>query len=155
MKRLWIVLGSLASLTSAGCYIDDPLPPVERPVVVEGDLAVDIRSSAHVTLSLTGDELGATIAMDKGFGVAPAGLEGKGTVERFPEARTVLYAARFDAPADLEGPCGAEPVSLALALHRRGDNTRVGGSLTAYCGAATWYGVPAKVLRLSGDLPVP
>ncbi len=29
------------------------------------------------------------------------------------------------------------------------------GGLTAYCGADTWYGVPAKVLRLAGPLPLP
>ena len=44
-------------------------------------------------------------------------------------------------------------VSLALSLHRRGKNNRVGGSLTAYCGKDKFYGVPVRILRLTGELP--
>lgn len=157
MSRLHVralALG-LAAFAATGCYIDDPLPPVPKPKVIEGDLAVDIRSQAHLVLSITGDELAATVHLDKGFGVASASLEGKGAVERFPEAALVLYTARFEAPADPTGPCGDQPVSLALSIQRRGKNTHVGGSLAAYCGAAVGHGVPARMLRLSGDLPVP
>ena len=53
------------------------------------------------------------------------------------------------------GRCGGEPVSLALSLARRGDARRVAGGLTAYCGADRFAGVPVRVLRLSGELPLP
>ncbi len=46
-------------------------------------------------------------------------------------------------------------MSLALSLHRQGANAMVLGGLTAFCGADTWHGVPAKVLRLAGPLPLP
>jgi hypothetical protein len=66
----------------------------------------------------------------------------------------VMYTARFDAPADPTGPCGSDPISLALAVRRRGKDAHVGGALTAYCGKDVWHGVPARVLRLAGDLPL-
>jgi len=152
MKKL--LLAAIAALALAGCYVDDPPAPPPPKRVMGGDLSVDIRETAHVVLTVAGSDLKASVKLSRGYGVAPAGaLEGAGSVEAFPEAEMTLYTARFDAPADPGGPCGAEPVSLALSLHRRGDDAHVGGSLAAYCGQGVWHGVPARMLRLAGDLP--
>lgn len=143
---------ALSALALAGCYADEPLPPPPSKSVVEGDLAIEIRESAHVTLTVVGTEIDAHVALTRGFGVAPLSLSGKGRVEAFGEAGTTLYTARFDAPADYEGPCGGKEVSLALSLHRRRNDARVGGALVAYCGKGVWHGVPAKVLRVTGEM---
>jgi hypothetical protein len=115
---------------------------------------VDIREVASVTLRDEGGAVQASIKLTKGYGVLPAGAEfsGAGFVEAFPEAGVSLYTARFDAPADPSGPCGSEPVSLALSLHRRGDAPRTSGALAAYCGKGVWHGTPARMLRLAGDM---
>lgn len=115
-------------------------------------LDVDIRESASVRIERHGDELDVSIELSQGFGVAPPGerLRGKGRLERFPEAEVSLYTARFSVRAQPDGPCGAEPISLALSLHRRDTGPRLSGSLTAYCGESVWHGLPARSpLRLS------
>jgi hypothetical protein len=152
MKR---VLATAALLTLSGCGPDDRgVPPPPAPI--QGDLAVEIRDTAHVVLTGPGLDIQAALTLSKGYGLAPAGAEitGMGHVEAFPEADATLYTARIDAPPDPSGPCGAQPISLALSLHRRGKGAHVGGALTAYCGQGTWHGIPARVLRLSGDLPL-
>lgn len=148
----------LVALSIAGCYADDPLPSPPPPPVkktIQGDLAVEIRDTAHVELSLVGGAIEASITLSNGYGFASGALSGAGRVEPFGEAGSVLYTARFEAPAIFEGPCGGEDVSLALSLHRRGDNLRVGGALAVYCGKSVWHGVPRRVLRLSGEMPLP
>jgi len=151
------LLTAMAALTLAGCFTDDPLPAVARPQVLRGELACDIRETAKVVVTLSGPDAEVAVTLTKGYGVAPVGstLVAEGHVEAFPEAGMELFTTRFDAPADAGGPCGAQPVSLALSLHRRGKDAHVGGSLTAYCGKGVWHGVPARLLRLSGDLPLP
>jgi len=96
------------------------------------------------------------MTLSQGFGVAPAesALSGSGRIESITEAGATLYTARLSAPAQPAGPCGAQPVSLALSLHRQGANATVHGGLTAYCGAEQWHGVPPRVLRLAGELPL-
>ena len=128
-----------------------------EPKPLTGDLDVDIRGSVHVELSADSEDLEASLTFKDGYHLAPSGtkITGKGHREAFPESDTALYTARFDAPADPAGPCGASPVSLSLALRRRGKNARVSGGLTAYCGKDTWAGVPARVLRLTGLIPAP
>ncbi len=128
-----------------------------EPKPLTGDLDVDIRGSVHVELSADAEDLEASLTCKDGYHLAPSGtkITGKGHREAFPESDTALYTARFDAPADPAGPCGASPVSLSLALRRRGKNARVSGGLTAYCGKDTWAGVPARVLRLTGLIPAP
>jgi hypothetical protein len=155
MSRL--LCAALAAVTLAGCFSDDPLPAATKPLVLHGALAIDIRETASLAITLTGGDAEVAVTLTKGYGVAPIGepLQGQGHVEAFPEASMGLLTARFDAPADASGPCGAAPVSLALSLHRRGKDAHVGGSLTAYCGKGVWHGVPARLLRLSGDLPLP
>jgi hypothetical protein len=122
-----------------------------------GTLAVDTRDSADVTLGVRPDK-SVDVSMTlrgQGFGFvqADAPLTAKGKLEAFPEAGMDLYVAKWSLPKGAGGPCGQGPTSLALSLTRRGGNNRVGGSLTAYCGKDTYFGVPARVLRLSGDLP--
>ena len=116
------------------------------------------RDVANVELSALDDALSAKVRLSKGFGVAPqdAELLGKGRVESFPEADLVLYTAKLSLEPTAGGPCGSEPVSLALSLYRRGNAERVGGALTPYCGRDVWHGVPARApLRITGKLPVP
>lgn len=156
MKKL---VCPLAALALAGCFQDEPLPPgvtPPDPVVMSGDLETDIRDTTHVSLSITGADLTASLSVTRTFGVVPgAAISGAGHLESFPEAEMVMYTARFDAPADPSGPCGAQPISLSLSLRRRGQDAHVGGVLAAYCGKDTWHGVPARMIRLTGDVPLP
>ena len=149
MKR-GIILCVLFGL--AGCEADDP--PAKTPVdeTLTLGLDVDIRNHADVRLVRRGDVLDVGLTLDASFGILPEGneLSGKGRVERFPEADLRLYTARFALAPASSGPCGSEPMSLALALQRRGEDSRFSGSLTAYCGKDTWAGVPARQpLRLA------
>lgn len=123
-----------------------------------GTLSLEIRHTADLQIAVAPDGVGADVSLtlSEGFGVAPAAsaLRSAGRVEPVPEAGATLYTARLSAPAQPDGPCGAEPVSLALSLHRQGDNAVVHGGLTAYCGADQWHGIPPRVLRLAGELPL-
>ena len=119
-----------------------------------GTLDLEIRDQAVVNISELANSVEVTVKLTKGHGVVADGaaLTGAGRIARYPEADAVLYTARFDAPAVPEGRCGSEPVSLALSLHADADNSLVAGSLTAYCGADRWYGLPAREpLRLRGS----
>lgn len=142
----------LALMALAGGCADDPLlDPKGGPL--RGELSVDIRERAEIEIKGSGAELSVSAKLSKGYGVAPAGvtLAGAGREELFPEAQMTLYTARFEAPPDSSGPCGASPVSLALSLHMR-QGARASGSLTAFCGAGVYSGDPARILRLAGDL---
>jgi hypothetical protein len=150
------VLFACACLAVAGCEADDPQVSRPKPEIVDLALDVDIRSHADLRMTLRGDELEAELTVDAPFGVLPKDqwLRGKGRVEHFPEADMALYTARFSVPAVGGGPCQDQPVSLALALHRRGGAPRYSGSLTPYCGDDTWAGLPARQpLRLATSAP--
>lgn len=147
MKRA--VLVSFALLV--GCGKSDAAPDTS----IKGTLAVEIRMAVDVTLVPGGD---VTLAFGDGdFGVVDAGtkLSARVLVERLPEAGTTMYNAVFAAPKRSGSPCGDQPMTLALSLIRRGENDRVGGGLTAYCGSGVTSGTPARILRLSGSLPLP
>jgi hypothetical protein len=148
MKRLLACL-----VLFSACADSTSSNPVDA--AVKGTLAVDIRGSADVTLVPRGPhDLDVTVALADGYGLVAPGtpLSAKGRLETFPEASAwQLYTARFSSPPIPSGPCGDKPVSLALALSRRDGNARVAGALTAYCGDATYAGVPARVLRLTGE----
>lgn len=146
MKRCLLLLPLLAL---AGCADGDEATKAEVEVL---ELDLDIRDHAQVRIERRGSALQVSLTPTRAFGVAEDGakLMGKGTLERFPEADLLLFTARFSGVAVAGGPCGDQPVSLALALHRRGTAPRVSGSLTPYCGKDVWAGVPARnPLRLT------
>lgn len=126
----------------------------EPEVLFELNLALETTEVATIVWAQAGDALQATVTPSEGFGVAAPGeaLTGPARIDAFPEADATFYTARLEAPAQPGGPCGDQPVSLALSLHHDGDATFVAGALTPYCGAATFFGVPPiEPLRLSGD----
>jgi len=120
-----------------------------------GRLDLDIRWSADVAIQVAGKDLTASVTLTDAREVAAAGvaLEGTGNVHAFPEADAVLYTARLASPPVDGGRCGSQPVSLALTLFRRGGNGHVAGGIAVYCGADTYAGNPARMLRLAGVLP--
>lgn len=150
MKRLFFVLLAAGSLACDG---DDT---TNRPL--EGTLFIEVLDTADVRIeTLAGETMKVTVTSHASFGLIPANtpLEAEGFVEALPETGDTLYTAKLAAPANPSGPCGDAPVSLAFSLHRRGDNPTVFGGMSAYCGADRWYGTPARVLRMTGPLPLP
>src|SRR5205823_795735 len=85
-----------------------------------GTLAIDIRDQLAVTVAPRGDGAADVALTFQGAGLglfdAAAPLVAAGRVEPFPEAGLVLYTGRFRAAPAPGGPCGAQPVSLALSL---------------------------------------
>ena len=152
----------LSALAGAACSSDeaDPTPqkdPDLGPVteVISGTLDLDIRNSANVRLELRRERVDAQLIFDQGFGVIPESADqaGVGRVVRLPESDTVMYTAKWSVEPQPGGPCGAEPVSLSLVLHRRGPTELVVGGITPYCGKDRYFGVPARApLRLSGPI---
>jgi hypothetical protein len=154
MKRV-LLLGVLFSL--GGCPANTTPNPAPKAMI--GTLSVELRQTVDVSFTprIGQDGLDAVLAFGDGdFDVfdAHTTLRGSVTVESFPEAQLSLYVATFSAPARAGGPCGDQPMTLALSLERRQSNARVGGGLTVYCGASKASGVPARILRMSGDLPL-
>jgi hypothetical protein len=128
------------------------------PSTILGTLQIEVLDQADVQIEpASGDTMTLTLTSQASFGLLPAGqaLRAEGFAERMPETGDTLYTAKLAAPAVTGGPCGDEPVSLALSLHRQTGNDAVLGGISAYCGADTWYGVPVRVLRLAGPLPLP
>ncbi len=124
-------------------------------VVLDVWLELEALEDVHVEFTRTGDELTATVTVTRGFGVVPVdeAIVGPARIDELPEIDATIYGARLGVPAIADGPCGDEPLSLALALHHDHDATFVAGGLTAYCGADRWYGVPPiEPLRISGHL---
>jgi hypothetical protein len=122
-----------------------------------GTLDVDIRDAADVQLFDQGGDVLAVTLRFKSNGYQPldptTSFAASGRIEHLPEAATDLYVAKFSSPAIPSGPCGSQPMSLALSLARRANNPRVGGGLSIYCGPNQWSGVPVRILRLTGKLP--
>ena len=157
MRRLCAALLCLA----AGCgdeSVPAPVPPVSETNSWRGSLSLEMRGSADVTLAAKPDgAVDVALALrdvdTRGLFDAATSLVASGRCEPFPETQSELFTATFPlAPSPSpESKCGAQPVVLALALHRRAPNARFGGSLTAYCGERA-AGVPAFIFRLSGTL---
>jgi hypothetical protein len=146
MVLTWILLAFL------GCAEESGEAPVAGPL--QGNLALEIRDQAELKIEGQGQKRRISIQCSKGFGFAPEGqmLSAEGLAEAFPEAKMTLFTARFE-PVSLPGSrCGAEPVSLALSLHKRDEAARVSGSLAVYCGAGVYSGEPIRILRISGEL---
>jgi hypothetical protein len=147
----------LLGLLAAGCMGEETVNPTPAGVAYSGTLAVDIKGTAKVDIALrSGNAIDVSLEVQakeaEGLVEPSKRLQATGTLEPFPENGSELYTAKFSSAASPGGPCGAEPVSLALSLHRRGKNNRVGGSLTAYCGEGKFHGVPVRLLRLTGEL---
>ena len=125
-------------------------------VVLDVWLELEALEDVHVEITRAGDEHTAAVTVSRGFGVVPVdeAIVGPARIDALPEIGATIYGARLGVAAIADGPCGDEPVSLALALHHDDDATFVAGGLTAYCGADRWYGVPPiEPLRISGKLP--
>lgn len=149
MKRWVVILCALCVACDSGN---------EEPTssTLHAELDLEIRDDLTVDLEIHDDVIDAEIVLTNGFGIAPSKkkLSGKGHVERFPEAGMTLYTARFTLAPIEGGPCGDDYVSLALALHQRGKEPRLSGSLTGYCGAYQYSGIPARnPLRVATPAP--
>lgn len=150
-----VLLGLVAGL--AGCG-DDPVvaPPMVDSGIYAGELAVDIRGKATIRIEPRSAEAVQVTLRFEGVNTlglfdpaTPIDIEGRR--ELFPETGAELYTAKIALPAYPPGVCGGEPVAVALSLHRARGNARFAGALTGYCGDR-FFGVPAGMLRLSGDL---
>jgi hypothetical protein len=142
------------SSSSAGTGADSTTGEVPVVEVLDVRLDFEIKASIDVTIVRRGLAIEATIDASKGYGVVPGGaLVGVGRIDGYPEVGATLYTATFDAPAQTDGPCGDEAVSLALALHHGDDADVIAGGLTAYCGSGVFFGVPViEPLRISGRM---
>lgn len=155
-----------AALVLWGCGSDhraQPRRPGEEGPCIPGshydyyriDFGLDYRDGGTLRLSATCDELEGTFSVIRGNPFLAAGrlYSGSGRIYRFPETGDVLYTLKVSAsPPSDQGPCGGNELSLSLSLSgKRGSFYLVGG-LTAYCGKGTYYGRPARVMRVSGAL---
>jgi hypothetical protein len=149
---LAVPLFAVASLVAFACTDSTSIQPV-RPAY-KGTLAVDIRGTVDVSLTPSDQGLDVTLAsFQDGYALfdPKTPLTAKGRTETFAESPGwEMYTAKFATVPATGGACGDKPVSLALSLMRKDGNARVQGSLTAYCGTS-YSGVPARVLRLTGD----
>ncbi len=155
MKRATVGLCALAFAAACG---DGPVPEPAKAapgVHVHGKLAVDIRGTVDVAADIDASGTGIiALSWQNGdtLGALGSATEIAGAVRRdaYDEHGARVLAAKLSLPPDPAGLCGAEPVSLAIALYQRGETTRVEGSLTAYCGDR-FFGVPARIFRLAGN----
>jgi hypothetical protein len=148
--------GSSADGTTVASSADSTTTGSEPELVLELDLELETLEDVHVELTRIGDEHSATVVLSRGYGVAPDGdaVSGPARIDALPEAGATIYGARLAGPDVPGGPCGDEPVSLALALHHDDDGNFIAGGLTPYCGADVFYGVPPiEPLRISGRMP--
>ena len=144
----------VSTLAVAACADDgaSTAPPAQP---LKGELSLELRDIATVTIERKGgDAIAVSVTASAGYDLLPAGEEllGNGYAEAFAEASATLYTAQLEAAAQAGGLCAGEPVSLALSLHRPGESDTVVGGISVYCGAGVWHGIPARVLRLSGEL---
>lgn len=154
----FIALAALATTTLAcgpGPTDTDSHPTPSAPSFT-GKLDLEIRGSADVTLTgADANKMKATLTVTGA--AAPhllddgTTLQEWGTIESLPEAGLEMFVAKLSLPADPDGPCAASPRAVALSLYHRGTSPRFAGAITIYCGTAH-FGVPARVLRLSGTL---
>lgn len=143
---------------SAALLIAACATPPETTSVVTGELQLEVRQTATLRMTLNPETPRACeihLQASAAYGLLPTTEihAQRCRILQPDEAHFRLYSARFSAPASLGGPCGDQPISLALSLHREGSNQVVVGGISAYCGADRWYGKPVRVLRLFGNLP--
>lgn len=136
--------------TSESSTTADPAPVV----VLDVELELEMKDSIEIVVATIGTAVEVTIDPSDGFGVVQGTLVGPGRIDDYPELGAMLYTATFEQPAIADGPCADQPISLALAIHRKDDGEILAGGLTAYCGADTYFGVPAiEPLRIFGRMP--
>lgn len=155
-RPLALALALVSCAPVFGCSKNSDVPPPAADAGgLGGTFAIDIRGSIDVTMKQSGDALEVELVgrdMDfAGFFSAEEKLHAIGRVERFPEADLTLYTGIVSLPARAASACGVQPITMALSLSRRGQNARLGGGLTAYCGDRA-VGVPQRVFRISGSL---
>ncbi|MSP24365.1 MAG: hypothetical protein EXR75_04220 [Myxococcales bacterium] len=144
--------------TMALCMVAACDAAAELPGAISwsGTLTLELRDSAEVVLTVApdGDAVRVAVTPTASYGLLEVRkpLVADGRVASFPEVGASLYTAKFALPAVSDGPCGAEAISLAMSLHRDGENRMVLGGLTAYCGANRFHGTPVRILRLAGEL---
>jgi hypothetical protein len=140
----------LIALSSLGCAVDETVAPAGTSAVLE----LELRDQATISILPAPDARAATfiVAPSASHGVLPSRMQAQGSIEPIPEAQATLYMARFVGEPIANGPCGDEPIAIALSLHRPGESDTVAGGLSAYCGEH-WHGRPVRVLRLFGMLP--
>ena len=118
------------------------------------DLEVELHDNAGLLISQADDgSLQGFMAFGTGNDLTPAGpltIQGTGKLMDFPEAETKGFMIKFNGPAIASGPCGNDPVSLAMMLLRRANNGWAGGSLTARCGQDNFSGKALRVMKLAG-----
>lgn len=128
----------------------------DKPLVERYTMCFDLDIEDHGTLFLEidGKAIEATLTVEEGNNLIAGNtpLEGPGKRYTFPEVRNLLYTARFQGAPVPGGPCGDDPVSLAMSLSAKDLNAHFVGGLTAYCGEETYRGKPARIMRIAGDL---
>lgn len=128
----------------------------ETPTYVEKyefDLSFEVDFKAVLRMKQYSDgSLEGALTPEAAFDVVAAGvtLSGAGRLVQFPEAYTRMIILKLQGPIVTGGKCGDATLSYSLALTGRQDNGYVVGALTAYCGAETYSGRPARVMRLTG-----
>jgi len=130
---------------------DDTAPPQVGKFRFDFSFEVDFEATLQMRQYLDDSVQGRFTATD-GFDVIAAGtvLEGEGRLIHFPEAFGRMVVIKFQGPAVPGGKCGEQSMSYSLTLTAKEDNGYMVGGLTAYCGADTYFGKPARVLRISG-----
>jgi len=151
-----IITFLILPLLTAGisCH-GNPGNAAEETVHVVFDL--EIRDSGTLDFQQTGDLLDGTFSVEQGDVLLPGGqpYSGTGTIERFPLAGMILYTLHFPGTVPTEGPCFPEPVSYAITLIKRGDNSRLVGSLSVYCGEDHLGEPPIRLMKISGRFEGP
>ncbi len=130
---------------------DDSAPPYVQKY--QFALAIEVQFQATLKLAQNPNgNLTAAFIPQQGFDVLLAGttLLGSGQLWSIPEANGRMVMLRLNGPAAPNGPCGNNPISYAVSLTAKASNAYMVGGLTAYCGANTFTGSPARVMRLAG-----
>jgi hypothetical protein len=154
MRHAWLAPLLLLLL---GCDLSSEVIVTSRTLQAELDLEIRDRVAITIEPSEQGDTMHVSLTPSAGYDLLAPGtaLAADGKISLLPEATGTLYSAKLSSDGQLNGPCGSEPVSAALALHREGGNAYVVGGLSIYCGADRWYGNPVRILRIAGNLPLP
>jgi hypothetical protein len=132
---------------------DDASPPPPLVGQYEFALKLEVDFDATLRTKVFADEtLEAVLTPASSFDVLTAGtaLRGTGKVLHFPESGWNIVTLKLDGAAVPGGKCGNQAMSYSVSLTVKDGNAYHVGGLTAYCGANTFTGRSARVMRLSG-----